>query len=298
MYGKSGDFLYAQSGGGERGIVFEPDLMAVLGRRLLRERAPALIAEACAWSVGLSDQPYCQLRSDRVVPGGGTLGARAESGLPLSGDDAGRLELGDARPGSFQDALNALAPDGTVVADRFDTEVLEPFVRDTCVAAAERARRTRPAAWRELLDELGEDDDSDLADVVRAGEWEAPLRTEAEQLVLAALAAMPLIEVEAEGLPLSLVRAAEAETRRAATPSPGTGEPVGLSGALFLARTAVQQAGLPSPVPEELAERLLDTLLAQGLEPGEIPGVMAHLPVAPATAARVGTMLDTRDGLT
>jgi hypothetical protein len=277
--------------------VFEPDLMAVLGRRLLRERASALISETCAWSVGLSDQPYCQLRADRVVPGGGTLGARAETGLPLSGDDAGRLELGDARPGSFQDALNALAPDGTVVADRFDVEVLEPFVRDTCVAAAERARRTRPAAWRELLDELGEDDDSDLADVVRAGEWESSLRTEAEQLVLAALGPTPLIEVEAEGLPLSLVRAAETQTRRAAAPAPARDEPAGLSGALFLARTAVQQAGLPSPVPEALAERLLDTLLAQGLEPEEIPGVLEQLPVAPATVARVGEALAHRDGL-
>lgn len=277
--------------------MFEPDLMAVLGRRLLRERAPALIAETCAWGVGLSDQPYFLLRGDRVVPGGGTLGARAETGLPLSGDDAGRLELGDARPGSFQDALNALTPDGTVVADRFDAEVLEPFVRDTCVAAAERARRTHPAAWQELLDELGEDDDSDLADVVRAGEWESALRTEAEQLVLAALAPMPLIEVEAEGLPLSLVRAAEAEIRRAAEPPPATAEPAGLSGALFLARAAVQEAGLPSPVPEELAEPLLDTLLAQGLEADEIPGVLAQLPVEPATAARVGEVLTRREGL-
>jgi hypothetical protein len=277
--------------------MFEPDLMAVLGRRLLRERAPALIAETCAWSVGLSDQPYCLLRGERVVPGGGTLGLRAETGLPLSGEDAGRLELGDARPGSFQDALNALAPDGSVLADRFDAEVLEPFVRDTCVAAAERARRTRPDAWRELLDELGEDDDSDLADVVRAGEWESSLRTEAEQLVLAALAAMPLIEVEAEGLPLSLVRAAEAEIRRATAPPPAPAEPAGLSGALFLARTAVQQAGLPSPVPEALAERLLDTLLAQGLEADEVPAVLAQLPVEPATAARVGEVLTRREGL-
>ena len=51
--------------------------------------------------------------------------------------------------------------------------------------------------------------------MVAAGGWEAPLRTEAEHLVLAALGAVPLIEVEAEGLPLSLVRAAEAVTRGA-----------------------------------------------------------------------------------
>ncbi|MGZ4604388.1 MAG: hypothetical protein ACXV0U_12435 [Kineosporiaceae bacterium] len=273
-------------------MTFDVDLIGVLGRQVLRERAAALIAEACAWSVGLSDQPWCLMRSGRVVPGGATLGARAEAGLPLSGDDAGRIELGDARPGSFQDALNALGPDGAVVADRFDAEVVEPFVHDTCVAAAERARRTRPAAWLELLEELGEDDDADLADVVRSGEWESSLRTEAEQLVLAALSAVPLIEVEAEGLPLSLVRAAEAETRRAAVPEPL--DAGGLAGALYLAQLAVQD--LPSPVPEEQAGPLLDALLEQGLEPDEIRAVLEQLPVTPGTLDRVGRMLDDRTG--
>ena len=79
--------------------------------------------------------------------------------------------------------------------------------------AAERARSTRPEAWAELADDVGEDPD-DLAEVVRGGGWEAPLRIDAEHLVLAALGDVPLIEVEAEGLPLSLVRAAEAVARR------------------------------------------------------------------------------------
>jgi hypothetical protein len=278
--------------------VFEPDLMAVVGRQLLRERAAALIAETCAWSVGLSDQPWYQYRSGRVVPGGGTLGTRAESGLPLSGDDAGRLELGDARPGSFQDALNALTADGTVLADRFDEEVLEPFVRDICVAAAERVRRTRPAAWLELLDELGEDADADPADVVRAGGWESPLRTEAEQLVLAALSAVPLIEVEAEGLPLSLVRAAEEETRRAgsgAAPPAPSAEPAGLAGVLFLATAAMRDAALPSPVPADEAGRLLEALAGEGLEPDEIRGVLGQLPVEPGTVAQVSRLLADRE---
>jgi hypothetical protein len=275
--------------------VFEPDLMAVLGRRLLRERAAALIAEACAWTVGLSDQPYYEYRSGRVVAGGGTLGTRAESGLPLSGDEAGRLELGDARPGSFQDALNALRADGSVLADRFDEEVLEPFVRETCVAAADCARRTRPAAWRELLEELGEDADADPAEVVRAGEWESPLRIEAEQLVLAALSTVPLIEVEAEGLPLSLVRAAEAETRRAAAPAASPAEPTGLAGALFLASAAMRDAALPGPVPAHQAGRLLDALAGQGLEPDEIRAVLERLPVEPATLVQVRRLLADRD---
>ncbi|MCU1605956.1 MAG: hypothetical protein JWP46_2421, partial [Modestobacter sp.] len=197
--------------------MFDVDFMALLTREVLRERAAALIAEACAWSVGLSDQPHHLRRGGRLVATGVTMGVRAANGQPLSGEEDGRLELGDARPGTFQDALNALAPDGTVFAERFDAEVVEPFVLATCVLAAERARDTRRGAWAELLDDLGEDG-SDLVEVVRAGEWEAPLRIDAEHLVLAALGGVPLVQVEAEGLPLSLVRAAEAVTRTAAAP--------------------------------------------------------------------------------
>ena len=144
--------------------------MALLSREVLRERAPALIAEACAWAVGLSDQPHHQRIRGRVVPSGLTIGVRASHGQPLSGEEDGRLELGDARPGSFQDALNAVGADGVLYAERFDREVIDPFVLDTCVRAAERARQTRGAEWAELLDELGEDG-SDLAEVVRVGEW-------------------------------------------------------------------------------------------------------------------------------
>jgi hypothetical protein len=271
----------------------EADLMDVLTRQVLREHAAGLIAETCAWSVGLSDQPHFRFRDGRPMPSGVTLGERAESGLPLSGEEAGRLELGNALPGSFQDALNALTAEGAVLADRFDAEVLEPFVLQTCVQAAERARRTRPAAWRELVDDLGEDDESDLADVVRAGEWMGPLGIEAEQLVLAALADVPLIAVEAEGLALSLVRSAEAVTRAAAPapPPPGTGGD-DLSGALFLAETALRGAGLARPVPPAQAGRLLDVLLAEGLTAEEMPAVVARLPVEPATAATIAALLE------
>ncbi len=270
---------------------FGPDLMALLTREVLRERAPALIAEACAWTVGLSDQPHHLRRGGRLVATGVTLGVRAAAGLPLSGEEDGRLELGDARPGSFQDALNALAPDGSVYAERFDVQVLEPFVLATCVQAAERVRATRRAAWAELLDELGEDG-RDLAEVVRVGEWEAPLRIDAEHLVLAALGAVPLVEVEAEGLPLSLVRAAEGITRTAAAPAPGTAAPEGpapdeLAGTLFLAHAALDAAGLARPVPPTEAETLVAALLAEGLLLEELPGVLPHLPVEPQTAAEV-----------
>ena len=64
--------------------------------------------------------------------------------------------------------------------------MLQPFVRETCVRAAERGRSTRPAAWAELADDVGEDE-RDPAAVVRGGGWEAPLRIDAEHLVLAAL---------------------------------------------------------------------------------------------------------------
>jgi hypothetical protein len=272
--------------------VFDVDFMALLTREVLRERAPVLIAEACAWTVGLSDQPHHLRRGGRLVTTGVTIGVRAATGLPLSGEEDGRLELGDARPGSFQDALNALAPDGTVYVERFDLQVLEPFVLATCVQAAERARATRRAAWLELLDELGEDG-RDLVEVVRVGEWEAPLRIDAEHLVLAALGAVPLVEVEAEGLPLSLVRAAEGIARTAVTPAAAS-QPAGpdaagddLAGTLFLAHAALDAAGLTLPVPRAEAETLVTALLAEGLLLEEVPGVLPHLPVQPETAAEV-----------
>ena len=267
--------------------MFTVDWFGLLGREVLRERRAALIAEACAWTVGLSDRPHHTRLRGRLVATGSTMGDRAATGQPLSGEEDGRIELGDARPGSFQDALNAVDADGTVFADRFDREVIEPFVHETCVLAADRARRTRPGQWADLLDDLGEDpDDADPADVVRAGEWEQPLRTEAEHLVLAALGRTPLLEVEAEGLPLSLVRAAEAATRAAVTPSlPEPDED--LSAALFLALAAVREAGLPTPVPPQDAARLLTALGEQGLEPAEVTGVLPQLPLAPGTADRV-----------
>jgi hypothetical protein len=267
---------------------FGPDPLALLTREVLRERAAELIAEACAWAVGLSDQPHHLRLRGRVVSTGLTIGARAATGQPLGGEEDGRLELGDARPGTFQDALNAVTPDGSLIAEHFDREVVEPFVLDTCVRALERARDTRPAAWAELLDELGEDG-TDLVEVVRVGEWEAPLRIDAEHLVLAALGSVPLVEVEAEGLPLSLVRAAEAVTRAAApsVPPADRGRPDELAGALFLAEAAVRAAALTLPVPLAQADRLLDVLLAEGLLPEEVPALLPHLPVEPATAAEV-----------
>lgn len=271
--------------------MFDVDWMGQLGREVLRERLPALIAETCAWTVGMSDRPHHERRRGRLGETGGTIGDRIACGQPLSGEEDGRLDLGDARPGSFRDVLNAVDATGVLYADRFDREVLEPFVLATCVLAAERARATRRAEWAELLDDLGEDG-RDLVGVVRAGEWEVSLRTEAEHLVLAALADVPLLEVEAEGLPLSLVRAAEALTREAATapPSAPSGEDPAASGAVFLARAAV--ADLDEPVPPSQADRVLTALLAEGIEPEELPAVLPHLPLAPGTADAVLTLLD------
>jgi len=273
--------------------VFEVDWMGLLGREVLRERTAVLVAEACAWSVGLSDQPHLQRRAGRLVATGLTVGERAAAGLPLSGEEDGRLDLGDAQPGSFQDALNSVGRDGVVRADRFDTDVLEPFVHETCLEAAERARRSRPAEWAELADDVGEEE-TDLAAVVAAGDWEAPLRIEAEQLVLAALGAVPLIEVEAEGLPLSLVRAAEAAARGAApapAPAPADGDDA-LAGARYLAKTALDAAGLTRPVAPSDARVLLDELTAIGLEPDEILAVLPDLPLAPGTREAVIALLD------
>lgn len=280
--------------------MFDVDAVALLTREVLRERTAALVAESCAWSVGLSDRPHHVRRHGRVVPTGLTLGMRAAAAQALSVEEDARLELGDAAPGSFADALGALAADGSLQADRFEAEVLAPFVLATCVEAARRVRADATVAWEELLDELGEDGE-DLEAVVRAAEWDAPLRTDAEQLVLAALGSAPLVEVEAEGLPLSLVRAAEAETRRAvADPGPaGAGvRQDDLAGALFLADAGLTAAGLARPVVAHDAPALLAALLAEGLEPQEVLDVLPHLPVqtdtADAVAAEVAALLRSR----
>jgi hypothetical protein len=268
--------------------VFDVDWMGLLTREVLRERVPALVAEACAWSVGLSDQPHHLRHRGRLVATGMTIGVRAATGQPLAGEEEGRLELGDARPGSFADALNAVTADGGTYADRLDREVLDPFVLQTCVLAAQRARQTRRRAWVELLDELGEDG-ADLVEVVRAGDWETPLRIEAEHLLLAAVGDVPLAEVEAEGLPLSVVRGAEAAARSAvpAPVVPDDDDP----GALFLAEAALGASGLPLPVPPAQAGRLLELLLTEGLEPEEIAALLGRLPVEPATAVQVAAMV-------
>ncbi|HEY0127128.1 MAG TPA: hypothetical protein VGB58_08330 [Blastococcus sp.] len=270
--------------------MFDVDWMGLLTREVLRERAAELIAETCAWSVGMSDLPHHLRSGGRIVATGLTVGERAAHGLPLSGDEDGRLDLGDARPGSFQDALNSVDDSGTVAADRYDNDVLHPFVHATCLIAAEKARRTRPEAWAELADDVGEDE-GDLDDVVRAGGWEAPLRIDAEHLVLAALRDVPLIEVEAEGLPLSLVRAAEVVAREAAAPPGPRPADDDMAGSLFLAQAAVTATGSSLPLPPDAAERLVEELLGHGLEAEEVTRLLPHLPVQPATAEEVVAIL-------
>jgi hypothetical protein len=272
--------------------VFDVDWFGLLTRDVLRERTAALIAEACAWAVGLSDGQHLLARDGRVTPSGLTVGERAVRGLPLAADTDVRLDLADAVPGSFRDVLGALAPGGGTHAERFDVEVLAPFVRDVCLLAARRAGRERPADWAELADDVGEEPD-DPASVVRSGGWEAPLRTDAEHLVLAALGEVPLIEVEAEGLPLSLVRAAEAVTRDAASPepAPAAGDD-DLAAVLFLADAALAAADLPRPVPPSAAADLLAALRAEGLADDEVLQALWRLPVAPETVDRVRQLVE------
>lgn len=262
---------------------------ALLARTVLRERAADLIAEACAWSVGLSDQPHLEHRDGRLVASGDTLGMRAEAAQPLSTEGWGRFALAGAAPGSFQDALNALTRDGGVLADRFDEEVLSPFAVATGVQAAERLREDDAADWAELLDELGEDGE-DLPAVVRALEWDTVLKEQAEQLVLDALGPVPLVQVEAEGTPLAVVRAAERELLGAAPspqPEPAETDPA----VLFLAEAALDRSGLARPVLPADAELLLAALLAEGLEPEEVLDVLDLLPVHLDTAERVSDLL-------
>ena len=49
----------------------------------------------------------------------------------------------------------------------------------------------------------------------------------------------------------------------------------------------MREAGLPVPVPPEAADRLLEALLAEGLEPDEVLEVLPHLPVLADTADEV-----------
>ncbi len=276
-------------------MTFAVDPVGLLTRSLLRERTAALVAEACAWSVGLSDRPHHARRSGRVAPTGVTLGSRALHGQMLGSEEDAHLELSEAQPGTFQDALNALMADGRVYAEDFDEQVLAPFVLDTCVCAVQRVGRDCPGLLAELLDELGEDG-SDLLAVVRVAEWEAPLRTEAEHLVLAALGSALLVEVEATGLPLALVRAAEGLTRTAAPAALPETPPQDddLAGARFLADVALRAAALPRPVPPALAGRLLDVLLSEGLEDEEVLRLLPELPVQQDTAQEVAGLLEAR----
>lgn len=270
--------------------MFDVDWMGLRTHEELQDRRAELIAEACAWAVGMSDQAHYVRRGGRIVATGTTVGERAAKELPLGDEADGRLDLEDARPGSFADALNSIGADGVLQAHRFDTEVLHPFVHRTCVRAADRARSDRPEAWAELADDVGEDP-ADLPGVVRGGGWEAPLRIDAEQLVLAALGSVPLIQVEAEGLPLSLVRAAEAVARDAGEPArpPESGDD--LAASLFLARAAVAALGVPTPVAPEAAERLVAELLGHGLAPVDVLAVLPQLPLESETADTVVAIL-------
>lgn len=65
--------------------MFEVDWMGLLAREVLRERAPALIAETCAWAVGLSDRPHLRRRGGLPQPTGPTLGNAPPAGCRSAG---------------------------------------------------------------------------------------------------------------------------------------------------------------------------------------------------------------------
>jgi hypothetical protein len=60
-----------------------------------------------------------------------------------------------------------------------------------------------------------------------------------------------------------------------------------LAGSLFLARAALEAAGVAVPVPPAQAEQLVAALLAEGLLLEEVPAVLPHLPVESATLREV-----------
>lgn len=268
--------------------MYELDPVSVMSLEILREQTAALIAETSAWCVGLSDRPHFLRRNGRVKPSGYTLGARAAAELPLGGEEDALIGLGEARPGSFRDLLNALTPVGEIYADHLERDVLRPFSVRTCINAIEQARKTRPRVWADLMDDLGleDDEDVDVEELVRSGEWAVALLVEAEQLVLAALGDIALIDVELEGAPLALVRSAEAITVAAAPLPPDLPSGVDdddLAGALFLADAALRAAALTVPVPPVQAVELLQVLTDEGLQPDEIVRLLPELPVLQET---------------
>jgi hypothetical protein len=273
------------------------DPLATLPAEVLQERLPLLVAESCAWAVGLSDRPHHVLRRGRPAPSGLTLGGRAETGQPLADEAESRIELADARPGTFRDALGALTADGALLADRYDAEVLGPFVEATCAAVASRAQQQEPGAWAELLDELGEDG-TDPAAVARAAEWDSALRTAAEELALTALGDVPLAEVEQEGLPLSVVGAAAAVTRSTAPQVPAEDRAApdddDLAGALFLAEHAL--ADLPQPVPPTHADDVRRALAQIGVQPDEALRLLSVLPLTTDAAEELARLLEAELG--
>jgi hypothetical protein len=271
--------------------VLDLDALGLAARELLRERAAELIARTCAWSVGLSDQPHFELKDGRLAPSGLTLGARAENGQAFATEALGRLDLGDARAGTFKDALNAQSPDGRLYVERLDDEVLREFALATGVLALEQLDEAAPEDMAELLDDAGSDG-SDLASVVRTLEWEEVLRADAEELVLAALGDAPLLDVESEGAPLAVVTAAERLTADAAAPPAEAPQSDPDDGVMFLAEAAIDRSGLPCPVAPDAATQLLVALLQEGLELDEIRQALPHLPVLADTVEVVNDLLD------
>lgn len=266
----------------------EVDPISVLSLEILRDQTGALIAETSAWCVGISDRPHFLRRHGRVKPSGYTLGTRAAAELPLGGEEDSLIGLGEARPGSFRDLLNALTPVGEIYADHLERDVLRPFSMRTCITAIEQARKTRPAVWADIMDDLGleGDEDVDVEELVRSGQWAVALLLEAEQLVLAALGDIALIDVELEGAPLALLRSAEAITI-SAVPLPEHGaaerDDDDLAGALFLADAVLRAAALTVPVAPDDAVELLALLTDEGLQPDEIVRLLPDLPVQQET---------------
>ena len=86
--------------------MFDVDVMALLTREVLRERAPALIAESCAWSVGLSDQPHHLRRGGRLFHYTG-MPNRLTSGRDVPREVVKRLEKAGFRAAPALDGVFA-----------------------------------------------------------------------------------------------------------------------------------------------------------------------------------------------
>ena len=240
----------------------------------------------------MSDQPHHLRSGGRMV---GDRARRSASGRlhrPAAQRRGGRPARSGRRPaGQLPGRAQRARADGTVHADRSTSRSSTRSCSDLRAGCRAGPARPGPAAWRELPDDLGEDGPTSPRSSGRRLGGAAADRRRAPRPRRARRG--PLIEVEAEGLPLSLVRAAEGIARGAAPP----------------ARRRPATTTWPAAVPRHAAptrpacragatgggrDAGRPPCSRRGCCSRRSPAVLPHLPVQPETADRISELLRRR----